>query len=258
MITATALETHDRVAHGFFTRQGGVSSGIYGSLNIGLGSDDERVNVLENRARAAARFALPADRLLTAHQHHSADVLAVEQAPWPDGAAPKGDAMVTDRPGILLGILTADCGPVLFSDNEAGVIGAAHAGWRGALTGVLEATLDAMERLGARRERVSAVLGPTISADAYEVGDDFKARFEADDPANSRFFRPSARAGHAMFDLPGYILARLERAGTGSAENLRLCTYANEDDFYSYRRTTHRGEPDYGRLVSAITLRERS
>lgn len=257
MITATTLDALDRVAHGFFTRQGGVSTGIYDSLNIGLGSDDTRANVLENRARVAACLNLPADRLVTPYQHHSADVLNVEQAPWPGGGLPKGDAVVTDRPGILLGISTADCGPVLFADNDAGVVGAAHSGWRGALTGVLEATLDAMENLGARRERTCAVLGPTISAKAYEVGGEFVGRFEVGDADNARFFTPSQRAGHAMFDLPAYIVARLTAAGVGTTENLKLCTYADEERFFSYRRTTHRGEPDYGRLVSAIAIRER-
>lgn len=256
MITAPSLDALDRVAHGFFTRQGGVSTGIYASLNIGLGSDDDRANVLENRARVAARLDLPAERFVTPYQHHSADVLTVSRAPWPGGEAPKGDAIVTDRPGILLGVATADCGPVLFADNDAGVVGAAHAGWRGALNGVLDATLDAMEKLGAKRERIHAILGPTISAKAYEVGSEFVARFEDAAPDNGRYFTPSDRPGHAMFDLPAYIVARLEKAGAGHALNLGLCTYADEDRFFSYRRTTHRGEPDYGRLVSAIAIRD--
>lgn len=256
MITAPALDALDRIAHGFFTRQGGVSTDIYGSLNIGLGSSDPRANVLENRARVARRFSLPAERLVTPYQHHSADVLTVTQAPWPGGEAPKGDALVTDRPGILLGVATADCGPVLFADNEAGVIGAAHSGWRGALYGVLDATLDAMEALGARRERIHAVLGPTISAHAYEVGSEFVARFEHEDADSTRYFTPSTRPGHAMFDLPAYIVTQLEKAGAGHAQSLDLCTYADEERFFSYRRTTHRGEPDYGRLVSTITIQD--
>lgn len=255
MITAPALEALDRISHGFLTRQGGVSQGIYESLNIGLGSDDERDLVKENRQRVASRFGLTESDLVTPHQHHSADVIHVTEAPWPGGKSPKGDAVVTDRPGILLGIATADCGPVLFADNEAGVVAAAHSGWRGAFTGILEATVTAMTALGAKRENIHAVLGPTISAAAYEVGPEFVDRFAEADASTARYFRPSEKPGHSMFDLPAYILTRLGNAGIAHAENLDLCTYADEDRFFSYRRTTHRNEPDYGRLISVITLR---
>lgn len=257
MITAPALDALQGIAHGFFTRRGGVSTGVYDSLNIGLGSDDSKEAVTENRRRVAARFDLAADRLVTPYQCHSADAVTVSEAPWPGGEPPRADAVVTNVAGILIGISTADCGPVLFADGEAAVVGAAHAGWRGALTGVLEATLDAMEGLGAKRSRIRAVLGPTISAKAYEVGEEFVARFQAADADNARFFAPAERAGHAMFDLPAYIVARLRAAGVGHAEDLGLCTYADEGRFFSYRRMTHRGEADYGRLISAITLRDR-
>ncbi|ADZ69622.1 peptidoglycan editing factor PgeF [Polymorphum gilvum] len=253
MITAPELMAEDSVAHGFFTRQGGVSEGIYDSLNIGLGSSDRREAVLENRARIAARLGVDAGRLVSPYQVHSADVIAVD-TPWREDQDRKADALVTNSPGLALGISTADCGPVLFADVGARVIGAAHAGWRGALTGVLENTLDAMERLGARRSRIVAVVGPTISAAAYEVGPEFHERFTARDPDYSGFFSPSTRADHFMFDLPAFILMRLRAAGVGRATSLDLCTYANEERFFSYRRTTHHGEPDYGRLMSAIVL----
>lgn len=253
MILAPALAALPGIRHGFFTRAGGVSTGIYASLNIGLGSSDDRDAVLENRARVARALGLEADRLVTPYQVHSADAFVIETA---DGERPEGDAVVTARPGIALGVSTADCGPILFADPEAGVIGAAHAGWRGALRGVLEATITAMEGLGAERGRITAALGPMISADAYEVGPEFVARFLEADEASARFFVRSERAGHAMFDLPGYIANRLTTAGVGTVEDLALCTYADEARFFSYRRTTHRGEPDYGRLVAAIALAE--
>lgn len=253
MITSPDLAGLPGVSHGFFTRQGGVSGGIYTSLNIGLGSQDERAAVLENRTRVASLMGVAPGALLSPYQHHSPDAVVVD-APWEAGAQPRGDALVTDRPGIALGISTADCGPVLFADPQARVIGAAHAGWRGAFTGVLEATLAAMQQLGARNERVVAVLGPTISKANYEVGEEFVARFLEADTANQRFFSPSGNEGHAMFDLPAYILARLQAAGVATAANLDRCTYAEEELFFSYRRATHRGEPDYGRLVSAIAL----
>ncbi|MXN63354.1 peptidoglycan editing factor PgeF [Stappia sp. GBMRC 2046] len=255
MIKAPQLEEMPGIKHGYFTRVGGVSDGIYGSLNIGLGSRDDRDSVLENRRRIAQALAVDPARLVSPYQHHSADVITVGE-PWAPGNGPKADALVTDRPGMAIAISTADCGPVLFADGHARVVGAAHAGWRGALTGVLEATIEAMEKLGAERGRISAVLGPTISAAAYEVGPEFVERFQREAPGSERHFTPSGREGHAMFDLPGFIAERLEKAGVGEAGNLGLCTYADEERFYSYRRATHRGEDDYGRLMSAIVLSE--
>ncbi|WP_417690971.1 peptidoglycan editing factor PgeF [Roseibium sp.] len=252
MIVAEELD-HPGIRHAFFTRQGGVSNGLYAGLNIGLGSDDVREHVLENRSRAADHFSLPVSRLITPHQIHSADVLTVT-APFGKDDSRHGDALVTDRPGLLLGIATADCGPVLFADPKARVIGAAHSGWKGAIGGIVENTLTAMEALGADRSDVTAVLGPTISKKAYEVGPEFRARFLTDNLIFERFFSPSDKAGHFMFDLPGFILHQLQEAGVGAARALGRCTYAEETQFFSYRRTTHRGEPDYGRLLSAITL----
>jgi YfiH family protein len=244
---------HAGIRHGFFTRRGGVSRGLYAGLNAGLGSGDDPADVAENRRRIADVFALTPDRLLTAYQSHTPNVLVVER-PF-DGARPKVDGFVTRTPGLAIGVLAADCAPVLFAAPDAAVVGAAHAGWRGALTGVCEATLAAMEGLGARREAIHATVGPTISQDAYEVGPEFVERFLADDPRNDRFFRAAVeKPGHAMFDLPGYILARLTAAGIGLAEPFGLCTYADEERFYSYRRATHRGEPDYGRQISAIAI----
>lgn len=246
-IRAAALEP---VPHGFFTRRGGVSGGIYASLNTGLGSKDAREAVLENRARVAAR--LGATALATPYQVHSPDAVVVREL-WPAGEGPHADAVVTDVPGIAVGVSSADCGPILFSDPVANVVGAAHAGWRGAFGGVLESTLDAMESIGAERGRIVAVLGPTISAAAYEVGPEFRDRFLASDPETARFFVPSGRPEHHRFDLPAYIVTRLTRAGAGRVADLGLCTYADPGRFYSYRRMTHQGEADYGRLVAAIT-----
>lgn len=251
-IQAPALASQPGIRHAFFTRQGGVSEGIYASLNGGIGSSDEPAKIHENRRRMTESVGVAPDALISVHQVHSPDVAIVE-GPW-QGERPKADAMVTATPGLALGITTADCGPVLFADTEARVIGAAHAGWRGAVTGVLESTLAAMERLGARRERTVAVLGPTISQKAYEVGPDFIQRFAAEAVGHERFFKPAGRPDHAMFDLPGFIGTRLEAAGIGSFTDLGLCTYSDEERFFSYRRTTHRQEPDYGRLISAIAL----
>ncbi|WP_029031755.1 peptidoglycan editing factor PgeF [Salinarimonas rosea] len=253
LITSDALDAANGVRHAFFTRDGGVSQGLYASLNGGLGSADARERVVANRARMAERLGVAPDALVSVHQVHSPDVVVVE-APIALDARPKADAMVTDRPGLALAILTADCGPVLFADPEAGVIGAAHAGWRGALGGVAEATVAAMERLGARRGRIVAVLGPTIGQGAYEVGAELREAFLGEDPDAERYFAPGTREGKWQLDLPGYILARLARAEVGTAHDLARCTYSDEDRFYSYRRSTHRGEPDYGRLVSAIAL----
>lgn len=240
------------IRHGFFTRLGGVSSGLYASLNCGVGSHDERDHVLQNRGRVATALGVAPDRLATPYQVHSAVTVTVVDA-WKPGEGPKADAVVTDRPGMAVGVGSADCGPTLFADPDAGVIGAAHSGWRGALSGVLESAIDAMEKLGADRARIVAVLGPTISAANYEVGADLVAAFEKADPDNAGFFRPGPREGHAMFDLPGYIVARLTAAGVKAA-SLGLCTYADPKRFYSYRRMTHRGEADYGRLLSAIAM----
>ena len=241
------------VTHAFFTRHGGVSTGIYAGLNTGTGSADDRAAVLENRARAARHLGVGLERLVTPYQVHGTDAVVVEE-PWAPGMGPKADALVTRRPGIAIGVGTADCGPVLFADKEAQVVAAAHAGWKGALAGILESTVGVMERLGASRSRIVAVLGPTISAAAYEVGPEFAPRFTEADPQNDRYFTPSERAGHAHFDLPAYIVARLERAGIARAESLGLCTYSDEARFFSFRRSTHRKEPDYGRLLAAIAV----
>lgn len=252
-VESPALTSLPGVAHAFFTRQGGVSGGLYASLNGGLGSADDPAHVAENRRRMAERFGLEPSALVSLYQVHSARAVVVER-PWPAPERPQADAMATRARRLALAIASADCGPLLFADAGAGVIGAAHAGWKGALGGVIEATIEAMEGLGAARRRIVAVLGPTIGRDAYEVGPDFARAFRDADPAHARFFRPSGREGHNLFDLPAYIGARLRAAGIGEAADLGLCTYADEARFYSYRRTTHRGEPDYGRLISAIAL----
>jgi polyphenol oxidase len=239
--------------HAFFTRQGGVSQGIYASLNGGQGSDDDEVAVAENRARMAAHMGVAPAQFCSLYQIHSASCVPVT-TPWTREARPQADAMVTATPGIALAIGTADCGPILFADPAARVIGAAHAGWKGAIGGVLEATITSMETLGAARANIIAVLGPMLSQDNYEVGAEFEAQFMAQDAANARFFRVGTREGHPHFDLPGYITARLEAAGLGHVHNLARCTYAKEELFFSYRRKTHRGEADYGRLISAIVL----
>ncbi|MBZ6078193.1 peptidoglycan editing factor PgeF [Microvirga puerhi] len=251
-VEAPELASYPNLRHAFFTREGGVSEGLYASLNGGLGSSDDPEKVRENRRRMATELEVAPGALVSVHQVHSADAVVLD-APW-SGPRPKADAMVTAVPGIALAITTADCGPVLFADPHVGIIGAAHAGWRGAFTGILESTIEAMETLGARRDKIVAVLGPTISQPAYEVGSDFKLRFLEQGPENEAFFVPSGRPDHAMFDLPGYIGRRLEKAGIREFANLGLCTYADEERFFSYRRTTHRNEPDYGRLISAITL----
>ena len=243
--------TANGIRHGFFTRVGGVSEGIYAGLNIGVGSNDDPAHVAENRGRVAAWMGVGAESLLSVYQIHSPDVIVATE---PFGTPrPKADAIVTNRPGLALGASAADCGPILFADAAARVIGAAHAGWKGALTGVLENTIDAMEGLGAQRENIIAVLGPSISAANYEVGPEFVARFTEADDANAAYFSPSGKPGHALFDLNRYTVERLAAAGV-QASMLGRCTYAEEDLFYSYRRTTHRQEPDYGRQISAIVL----
>jgi len=241
------------IRHAFFTRAGGVSGGFYDSLNGGVGSRDAAGNVAKNRARMAAALGVAPSRLLTAYQFHSPNVV-VADAPWTNDARPHADAIVTRMRALAIGVTTADCGPVLLADPQARVIGATHAGWRGALAGVIETTVAAMERLGAARGRIRAAIGPMIRQANYEVGPDLIARFAAADRASSRYFSPAARDGHAMFDLGGYVAARLQRAGVGQIEDLGLCTYADPDRFFSYRRATHRAEPDYGRHVNAIAL----
>ena len=253
MLKARSLSALPGVHHAFFTREGGVSSGLYASLNGGVGSDDRPHDVAENRARMAAALSVKPGYLITAYQIHSPDVVVADQ-PWNEGNRPRADAIVTRTPGLAIGISTADCGPVLLADSKARIIGAAHAGWRGALTGVLEATIAAMEKLGAKRVRIAAAMGPMIRQPNYEVGADLMERFMASDKDNARFFAPGARPGHAQFDLPGYIAARLERAAIGKVEDLDLCTYADPALFYSYRRATHRAEKDYGRHINAIAL----
>ena len=247
-ITADALAP---LRHGFFTRKGGASSGIFEGLNCGFGSTDQSDVVEINRARAAHALDSASARLVGIHQIHSADVVAVEEPhprPWP-----KADAVVTATPDLVLSVLTADCAPVLFADSTAGVIGAAHAGWRGALAGILEATLDRMETLGATRGAISAVIGPTISQRAYEVGPEFLDTFLADDPGNARFFA-NGTGDRCHFDLPAFALHRLRSAGIGHAEWSRHCTYTDADRFFSYRRSVHNNEADYGRLISLIRL----
>jgi hypothetical protein len=253
MLRSSLLSALPGIRHAFFTREGGVSESIYASLNGGQGSNDRPENVAENRARMAAALGVEADRLINAYQVHSADVI-VADAPWTREMRPRGDAIVTRVPGLAIGVSTADCAPLLFADAEARVVGTAHAGWRGALAGVIEASIAAMERLGAERRRIVGALGPTIRQPNYEVGPEFVARFLAADAANARFFAPSARAEHALFDLAGYVLMRVREAGVERIEDLGHCTYADAGRFFSYRRATHRGEPDYGRHISAIVL----
>jgi YfiH family protein len=253
MLQAASLSDLAGVRHGFFTRDGGVSGGVYASLNGGAGSHDAPANVAENRARMAAVLGVRPECLLIAYQVHSPDVVTIEQ-PWSPKERPRADAIVTRTPGLAIGVTTADCGPILFADARARVIGVAHAGWRGALAGVLEATIAALEECGAGRGRITAALGPTIRQPNYEVGPELVARFLAADAANARFFAPSARADHALFDLPGYIAARLADAGIRQIEDLGHCTYGDAARFFSYRRSTHRGETDYGRHISAIAL----
>jgi YfiH family protein len=237
--------------HGFFGRRGGASSGIYAGLNCGPGSSDQREAVAMNRARAAAALEVAPERLLSLHQVHSSEVVVAGPGGWNE--RPRADAAVSRTKGVAIGVLTADCAPVLFWDPEAAVVGAAHAGWRGALEGVLEATLEAMSGLGARTSAVRAAVGPTISQRAYEVGPEFFDRFRDEDPDYGRFFAPAA-GDRLRFDLPSFVLYRLRSAGVGAAAWVGACTYSDPERFFSYRRSTHRGEPDYGRLLSAIRL----
>jgi polyphenol oxidase len=251
MFCASTLESCDGIRHGFFTRQGGVSKGIYGSLNCGLGSRDDVESVRQNRALVAETLGVPPERLLTLYQTHSATAVIVDK-PW-NGEAAEADALVTRTPGLAVGALTADCAPILFCDPQARVIAAAHAGWRGALSGIAEATIATMEELGAKRERIVAVIGPSISQRAYEVGADYVDRFLAEEPASEAFFMTES-SGEPHFDLSGYAAERLSRAGIGSVSDLGLCTYCDETRLFSYRRSQHHGEEDYGRQISAIVL----
>jgi hypothetical protein len=241
------------VRHGFFTREGGVSEGVYDSLNGGVGSNDDPARVAENRARMARRIGAEAHRLLVPYQIHSSEALYVAE-PWTAEARPRCDGLVTDVGGLALGVTGADCGMLLFADARAGVVGACHAGWKGALFGMIEATIEVMATRGARRADIHVALGPAISGESYEVGAEFVARFLAEDAGFARFFAPSARPGHSLFDLPRFIESRVAACDVASFTNLRIDTYANETRCFSYRRSVHRQEPDYGRLVSAIAL----
>lgn len=240
------------VPHAFLGRTGGLSTGLYTSLNVGLGSNDDKATVRENRARAVGAVGCDLT-LVTVHQVHSPDVVDVPVA-WPDDARPPADGMVTNRHGLALGILTADCAPVLFADAEAGVIGAAHAGWKGAFTGVLANAVAAMERLGAKRSRIAAAVGPCIARKSYEVDDAFYRRFIEAEGEYDGFFTPGRRSGHHQFDLEGFVARRLADAGVATVETLGEDTYSQPDRYFSYRRATHAKEPDYGRQLSVIAL----
>lgn len=255
MLTIGRLNDLAAVRHGFFCRTGGVSEGLFTSLNCGYGSGDAPENVTENRSRAMAELELEASRLVTAYQVHSPDVVEVK-SPWAREEAPKADAMVTREKGLALGILTADCVPVLFADGEAGVVGACHAGWKGALGGVVAATVGAMTELGAAAERIVAGIGPAIAQRSYEVGPEFPAPFLEQDPLNTDFFCPAQREGHHLFDLKGYVARRLGAAGVRTIQTLPCDTCAEEERFFSYRRSCQRKEPDYGRGLSAIYLED--
>lgn len=251
-ITAPNLASLAGIRHGFFTRAGGVSGGLYGGLNCGLGSSDTADDVLENRRRVSAHLGGRFDGVVTLYQVHGATALSIT-APMARDALPKADAVVTATPGLVVGVLTADCAPVLFADPEAKIVAAAHAGWRGAVAGILEATVAEMERLGAVRSRIAAALGPCINQASYEVGDDFVAQVLAQDPAADGFFAQEAKA-KPHFNLRGYVIGRLSIAGLMSVADEGHCTYENESRFFSYRRSTHRKEPDYGRQISAIVV----
>lgn len=253
MIVSDLLKEQDNIRHGFFTREGGVSTGIYESLNCGFGSGDNADAVRENRMRVAAKLGIEHSNVLTVRQVHSARALVADRG-WRQESLPEADAIVTAERGVGIGVLTADCTPVLFCDATAAVIGAAHAGWRGAKNGVIESVIQEMETLGARRERICTAVGPAISQAAYEVGEDFRENFLAEDENNATFFSYNGNNGRPHFDLPGYCQKRLTLAGIGSIEQMGLCTYGDESLFYSYRRSIHRGEADYGRQISAIVI----
>ncbi|MBV1886150.1 MAG: peptidoglycan editing factor PgeF [Parvibaculaceae bacterium] len=248
-----ALGKLDHIAHGFFTRANGVSQGIYRGLNCGAGSNDKREHVIENRKRVASNLHIAPEDLVSAHQIHSPRTVYVSD-PWNIGNGPQADAMVTDQPGIGLGILTADCTPVLLADAKRPIIGAAHAGWKGAVGGVLESVVEEMEKRGAQRASLIATIGPSISQENYEVGQDFKEQFLAQDPNSDQWFKAGKNETHFQFNLPGFVGNRLAQLGIGTIEDMDLCTYADEKRFFSYRRTTHRAQSDYGRGISVITL----
>ena len=252
MLESPLLSAIPGLRHAFFTREGGVSGGLYGSLNGGVGSNDDPVHVEENRRRMAARLGVAPAHFLSLWQTHSPDVVVAAE-PWQGGSRPRADAIVTRTEGLAIGATAADCGPILFVDPGARVIGAAHAGWKGALTGILESTVDAMERLGAERSGIVAAIGPLIRQHSYEVGGEFVERFIEADAGNALFFIPSTREGHSMFDLAGFIRMRLENAGILVIDDTGIDTYSDER-FYSYRRSVHRKEPDYGRHVHSIAL----
>jgi polyphenol oxidase len=253
MLQSARLAALSGLRHAFFTREGGVSRGLYASLNGGIGSQDDPAHVAENRRRMAEALKVEPTHLVSAYQIHSPDV-AVVGPDWIAGTRPRVDAFVTTTPGFAIAVGAADCTPVLFADSQARVIGAAHAGWKGALTGVLESTVAAMEKLGAARPRIVAAIGPTIRQPSYEVGPEFVARFTEADAGNSRFFAPSKKEGHAMFDIAGYVKIRLAGAGVTAIDDIGVDTYADEARCFSYRRSVHRSEPDYGRLINAIAL----
>ena len=250
-LAASNLDLEGGIAHAFFGRKGGVSEGIYASLNCGPGSGDDRTHVVENRRRAMEALSAGDCGLATLYQVHGREAVIVRE-PWEIGGAPRADAMATDVPGLALGVLTADCAPILLAD--ARVIGAAHAGWKGALAGIIESAVEAMEQFGARRDRIAAAIGPCISQASYEVGDELRSSIAQTRPDDARFFLPLDRAGHWRFDLGGYAQARLQSAGVENISLIPACTYLQEPAFFSYRRATHRGEPDYGRQLSAIML----
>ncbi len=252
-LEADSLSILPGIRHGFFTRQGGTSRGLYASLNCGAGSKDDPVAVIENRSRVAQHLGGFNDDVQTIYQVHSADVHVVDQF-VPRESLPKADALVTRTRGLVIGVLTADCAPILFADPEAKVVGAAHAGWRGAIGGVLEATVTAMEGLGAERSRIFASLGPCIGPKSYEVGPEFVAEFKTADAANARFFTIPKGRQTPHFDLPSYVMSRIDRLGLRRTERLAPCTYENESMFFSFRRATHRKESDYGRQISAIVV----
>jgi YfiH family protein len=253
LVQSPLLSGLRRVRHAFFTRAGGVSEGVYATLNGGLGSRDDAAKVAENRRRMTSALALADGALVTVYQVHSPDAV-VATKPWARADAPRADAIVCKTPGLAIGVTVADCGPILLADGKGGVIGAVHAGWRGALDGVIEAAVAKMEETGAVRARITAAIGPLIRQSSYEVGPEFVARFRDADAAFIRFFAPASRDHHALFDLPGFIGFRLKSAGVGTIEDLGLDTYTDEARFFSFRRTTHRGEADYGRLIAAIAL----
>ena len=253
IVRAECLGDAAGISHGFFTRQGGVSAGIYGALNCGLGSRDDPALVRENRARVARALGAPREEVMTLYQIHSATALVID-APFPAGEVPRADALVTRTPGLVIGAMAAVCTPVLFADPSARVVAAAHAGWRGALGGILESTIEAMVGIGADKSQIRAAIGPCINQAAYEVGPEFEAEFLRLGPENGRFFARNTTSARSYFDLPGYVEHRLSRAGLGTVERRSLCSYDNESLFFSYRRATHRKEPDYGRQISAIVL----